>query len=76
MPYASAVIPVEAELIVVGHAETGSWRGMRLLTRAAVARLGGWIDATGEATMVGWLAPVCRRSVGARIVQKVATEWP
>lgn len=74
MPHASAVFPVVAELIVVGCEETGSWRGMRLLTRAAVARLGGWIDATGEATVVGWLAPACRRSPGARILQKVATE--
>lgn len=72
MLYASAVFPVEAELIVVGHAETGSWQGMRLLTRAGrcearrLDRRHGWSHG-GEAVPAGML----RASV--RILQRVTT---
>jgi hypothetical protein len=65
---------VVAGLIVVGHEETGSWRGMRPVRLVADAGRGGWIDATGEATVAGRVAPARRTSPRARILQKAATE--
>jgi hypothetical protein len=73
MPYASGDCPVAAELIVFGHEETGSWRGMRLLTRAAVGRPGGWIDDTGGATVVRRYRPACCERASVRILQRVTT---
>ena len=61
------------KLIVVGHEEPESRRGMRLRTRATVGRPCGWIDATGGATVVRRYRPACCERASVRILQRVTT---